>query len=319
MLKVLKIDDVKVGLDHLRDVDPNSEAYLGIVEVIRTQGSLGAIVVRNVKDPRTGAPGYELVDGLHRLTASRQLGMTEVNADVQDMDDNQVAITQITMNLHRVETKPSEFTKQLQRYINSNPMMSRTQLAVKLGKPPSWINQRLSLSAIENPEIQANIDEGVITLSNAFNLAKLPPADQLEFMAAAMTMSPQEFTPKVAARAKEIREQTSKGRTQAPAGFVPVPFLKKMSELKSELEDSKVGKDLIIRFSAETAREGWDLAMSWVLNLDPVSVEQKKAEWQQHQDEKEAANKRRADERKAKAAQQAAEATARAHEQENQG
>lgn len=313
-LQIVKIENIRENKVALRNVNLQSEDYLGLVESIRSKGFMGAITVRTRTDEATGEVFFELVDGLHRLNAARDAGLTEINVDVLDLDDMDTLQVQLMANVHKIETRPMEYSQQIRRILMMNSMMTEAELATTLGKSPAWIQQRLGLNKIDNEVISTLINEGKIGLSNAYALAKLPAEEMADFSDRAQTTSPDEFIPQVEARVKEIRDANRKGKKAAPSEFIPTAFLQKLSILKDELEDSKVGTDMINRFGLTTAQEGWDQAIKFVLHMDQISVEQKKAEWEQKKAERDAARARRAEERKAAKEAQAAEEAAAAAE-----
>ena len=265
----------------LRQVNRESETFLGIVESVRSRGIINPISVRE----RTEDEGeeqityYELVDGLHRYTAAMEAGLEEVPVHVVNLKDDEVLEAQIIANIHKQETRPIEYTNQLKRILSRNPLMTASELAVKLGKSVQWIQQRLSLSNINNAEIQSLIDEGKIVLANAYALAKLPEDEHANFISNAMTDPPSEFIPLAQARGKEIKEANRQGKDKKPATFEPQAHAQKVKVVKEEFENSQVGPDLISKAGASTAQEGWNLAVSWFLHLDADSVAAQKEKW----------------------------------------
>jgi len=304
-LTTLPISAIRENPVALRSVNAESEQFLGLVDSIKQKGFLGAITVRKKVDPETNKAYYELVDGLHRFAASKEAGLDRINVDVVNLDDDQTLEAQIMANIHKVETRPIEYAKQLRRIMARNPMMIASELATKLGKSSAWLSQRLGLNKIENVDIQNLIDSGKIALANAYVLAKLPAEEQAEFMDRAMTVDPKEFVPLVNKRAKEIREAARKGRDAADAVFAPVAYLQKLAAIKTEQVDGKVAKALCS--GLKTAEEGFKRGVEWILHLDPQSVKAQEAKSQaQKQERKDAAN-RRATEKANKKAEIAAE------------
>jgi len=179
-------------------------------------------------------------------------------------------------NVHKIETRPVEYTKQLQRIFAMNPMLTLSEMAVKLAKSGAWISQRLSLLKLEK-SVQSFVDDGKITVSNAVQLAKLPPEEQLNYIDQAMTMGADEYGPLVQARAKEIRDAARQGRDAAPAEFVPLPRLQKMTVLKTEHETPTIGPALCKKHKVKTGPEGFALGIAFALSLDPENVEVRKA------------------------------------------
>jgi ParB family chromosome partitioning protein len=101
--------------------------------------------------------------------------------------------------VHKIETKPVEYSKAILKIIEGNPLLSREELATSLAKTSSWLSERLGLLKLTE-EIGKLVDSGEIKLSNAYALAKLPPEEQSDFVDRALTMPPQQFTPTVNAR-----------------------------------------------------------------------------------------------------------------------
>ena len=243
-LKAVKISEIRENPVALRTVQRESEEYLGLVASIKEKGFLGSITMRPQKDPETEEEFYELVDGLQRFNAAKDAGLTEIPANIISLSDALVLEAQIVTNIHKVETKPAEYTAQLKRILAANPLMTEAELAKKLGKSAQWINQRLSLTKISNEEIIGMVNEGKICLANAYALAKLPPEEQPQFVDRATTQAPDEFVPAVQTRAKEIREARRKGLDSAPIEFTPTPHMRKLGELKQEFESSEIGPTL---------------------------------------------------------------------------
>lgn len=286
----------------LRSVNRESEQYLGLVESMRQKGFLGAITVREKVDADTGDSFYELVDGLHRYNAAKDAGLAEINVDVVDLNDDQTLEAQLMANIHKIETRPVEYSQQLRRILTRNPLMTEAELASTLGKSSQWIKERLGLNKIVNEEIQALVDEGKIGLANAYALAKLPAEEQSAWVDRAMTSPPDEFIPAANNRVKEIREAKRKGQDAADATFTPVAFMQKMKEVKSELETAVIGPAICKSNGAKNAEAGFALAIAWTLHLDPDSATEQARKDEERKAERAEAKKKRDAERAAKKA-----------------
>lgn len=297
----------------LRAVNRDSEDYHGLVDSVKARGILNAISLREKADA-SGVAYYELIDGLHRLSAARDAGLTSIPAQILSLNDAEVLEAQIIGNIQRIETKPVEYSAQLLRMLGANPMMTEAELSVKLGKSPTWTQQRLGLTKISNPTIKAAIDEGSVNLSNAYALARLPDSEQLDFFERAQTEEPAVFVGAVNARIKDIKEAKRQGREAAPAEYVATAHLQKMGDLKAVLEDPNIVRELLSQMPVDTKEDAFILAIKWALHLDDLSIEAGQAKWQAQQDAKKAANDRRKAERAAKAAELAAAKAAEAAE-----
>lgn len=276
-LRSISISSIRENPVALRTVNRTSEEYLGLVSSIRSKGFLGAITVRPKQDKETGEDYFELVDGLHRFSAAKDAGLENINVDVTDLNDDQVLEAQIMANIHKVETKPVEYSQQLRRILARNPLMTEAELASTLGKSAVWISQRLGLNKITNEEIQRLVNEGKIKLANAYALAKLPAEEMANFTDRAMTEQPDVFVPQVNARVKELREARRKGKDANPPVFTPVAHLQKLKDVKTEYETSEVGNALLATHAITDPAAAFKMAISWMLHLDPESVSSQEA------------------------------------------
>jgi len=273
-MATVPIVDIRENPVALRTVDKASEEFLGLVQSIREKGFISTITVRRAKDDESGKEYFELIDGLHRLTAAREAGHTTIDVKIYEVNEMQVLEMQLMANVHKIETKPIEYTQQLKRILAANRLLNINELAKKIGKSPQWIKQRFSLLKIQNETVIKLIDEGKINLSNAFALTKLPEEEIPNFLVAAQEESPSEFVPKATKRAKELREAKRKGQG-ADVEWSPSVYMQKMSEVKGELEDGKIGT--VLCAGLKTPAEGFKRAIEWMLHLDYKSVEAQKA------------------------------------------
>lgn len=313
-LKEIPLAEIRENPVALRSIDKTAEGYAGLVDSIREKGVLNPIVVREVRND-DGSIVYGLVDGLQRYTASQDAGRATIPAQVVALNDAEVLEAQVIANVHRVVTKPFQYSKQLMRILAGNPTMTIAELATRLSMSPSWLSDRLGLVKLA-PELAELVDAGTINLSNAYAIAKLPPEEQVNFIDRAITMLPQEFVPNVNQRAKEIRDARRQGRSPEKQGFVAIPHAQKIGDLKLEYEAPTIGPALIAETNARTPLDGWRLALSWALHMDPRSIEVAR---QRHEEreaaeaaekEKQRREREEAKQRKAVEAQVAAKETA---------
>lgn len=314
---VIKLVNIRENKDALRPVNKESEDYLGLVDSIKTMGLLNPISVREVgpdKDgtvPRAadGSVLYALIDGLHRYNAAIDAGLTEIPVNVVDMDQAEVYEAQIAANVHKIETKPVEYTKAVQRIMALHPTRTVAEQASRLGKSAQWLKDRLNLLEISE-SVQKLIDEGKIKISNAVILAKLPAEEQTNWIDKAMTMTPNEFAPAVAGRVKQIKEDKKKGKASSPETFTPTPHLRKFGLIKEEYLKPTELPRLLAAKKITNPVDAIKMAMSWVMNMDEETIAKKKAEWDARQKAAEEAAKKRAEEKAAKKQKEAAEAQA---------
>ena len=311
-LRNINVSDIRENPVALRGVDRENEKYVGLRDAINRQGILNPINVREKADP-DGAAYFEICDGLHRYSVAKDLGLETLPVNVLNISDAEVLEAQVTANLCRIDTKPVEYTKQLQRMFALNPTMTLADMAEKVSQSPAWVNQRLGLLKLDDA-IQTLVDDGKINLSNAYALAKLPKDEQANFVDAAMTMVPGEFVATVNKRAKDLRDAARQGKEATEATFTPVPHLRKMSELKAEFEQPTVAAGIIAQTGAKSAADGFAAAVEWVLSLDQDSVAASKNKYDARQAKLAEEKKKREIEKAEKKAAEAAEAAAKVKE-----
>lgn len=301
------ISQIKENPVALRAVNREGETFLEMIDSVKSHGIIDPISVRE-KQEGDGDVFYEIINGLHRYSAAIEAGLKEIPVHVIPMSDADVLMAQIIANVHKVETRPVEYSQQLRRILAGTPLMTMAELATKVGKTPGWIGERFGLLKLEE-QIAKLVDDSKINLSNAYALAKLPPEEQAAYVDSAMTTPPAEFVPTVNQRVKEIKEAAREGRKAGPAEFVPTPYSQKVGDIKTELEKLTVVKSLIKKAAAKTAEEGAALAIAWVLHMDVESIAESRAKYDQKMAAKEEAKQRRAAEKaKAKAEKAATEA-----------
>lgn len=308
-LRNVKTGDIRENPVALRGVDRENEKYVQLRDAIGRQGILNAINVREKKDTTDNTVYFEICDGLHRYSVAKDLGLETIPVNVLSFTDAEVLEAQVTANICRIDTKPVEYTKQLQRMFTLNPTLTLADMAEKVSQSPAWVNQRLGLLKLDDA-IQTLVDDGKINLSNAYALAKLPKEEQANFVDAAITMVPGEFVATVNKRAKDLRDAARQGKEATEATFEAVPHLRKLGELKSELESPSIAKGIIAQVGAKSASDGFAAAIAWVLSLDADSVSAAKAKYDARIAKQNADKAKREIERaEKKAAEAAAEAS----------
>ncbi len=311
---VIKMDEIRENPVALRAVNRESEAYVGLRDSIRIVDILTPISVRERVDEESGVKFYELMDGLHRYSAARDVGLETIPVRILDLDDTKTLEAQIIANVHKIETRPVAYTKQLNRILGANPLLTLVELATKVAKSPTWISQRLSLLKLD-PAIQKVVDDGEITVTNAMQLAKLSPEEQGDYIEQAMSMGAEEFVPLVLARVAEVRNALKEGRKSSESVFIANPKLRKMAALSGEVDNPSVGPELCTRCDADTPSQGFALGVAWALQVDPVSVEVRTSmdtERKVAQNEAKAKRAAEREQKKAKEAQAKADEFARA-------
>lgn len=260
----------------LRGVDKEDAQYISLRDSVGKYGVQAPITVRE-KQAEDGSSVFEIVDGLHRFSASLDTGKTEIPVNVITADEASVLELQVVGNICKVDTAPAQYAQQLKRMFSLNPTMTLTEMAEKVCQSPAWVNQRLSLTKLDG-NIQTLVDNGDIGLSNAYALSKLPKEEQANFVDQAMTMQPAEFAPTVQQRAKELKDAARQGREANPQTFQAVAHIRKVGDIKAALDNNTLDA-VVAAAGAKTALEGGVAVAKWVMSLDAASVAKQEADY----------------------------------------
>jgi len=259
----------------LRLVNKESVEYLELRDSLADKGFLNSICVR----PSSRQPGkYEVVDGLRRFTAARELLLPLVPCTIKhNLTDEDVLAVQIQANAVRLDTTPTEFARQLKKILSCKPGMTIAQLATMVHKHPSWVREKLHLLALR-ADIQKCVDRGEIPVESACKLARIPRVHQPQFVDLAKAAPVAEFRVTVAAFIKTYQEAVRQGKMDVfyDPDAKPVPHLRNVKELLSEYEQPCAAPLILAEQDCRAPLDGWRLALQWALHLDAKSVEEQR-------------------------------------------
>lgn len=149
---------------HAKKLDPD------FVESIRQKGVRQPIVVRE-----RAPDGWEIVFGHRRHEGSVIAGLETIPAIVRNMTDEEVFEDQLIENMHREEMHPLDEADGFLRMLKNG--RSPQQISEKVGRPLSYVSQRLKLCEIAK-ETRDALDKDKITLGVAIQIARLPQSLQ---------------------------------------------------------------------------------------------------------------------------------------------
>lgn len=297
-MKHLPLSQIKAPADPLRQVNKKKVEYLEFVDSVRNKGILNPILVRELKD--NSETPYSVIEGLHRYTAAVDAGLTEIPCQIVTMNDAEIWEAQIIGNLHKIETRAADYAKTLQKIFRANPTLTKKQLSAKLNKSTTWLENQLKLNIL--PEnVKKLVNEGNVNVSNAYALANLAAVaeDEVEnFLSAAQTTPPNEFTVRVDTRVRQIKAERKQGRDPNKSNeFEPIPHPQSRAVFEQELRDHKFADTLIPQMGCQSPLDGWMAAIQWAVKLDPNSVAAAKATFEA---QKAATEQAKADRKKAR-------------------
>jgi ParB/RepB/Spo0J family partition protein len=252
----------------LREIDTLSIVYLNMVADFHQDGHLlNAILVR----PIGGI--FEVVDGMWRWTAAREVGLEAIQCIVREMSDEEVLVKQIAANATHKPTELLEFARHLERVrrLMGNDC-TLIHLADRVGKSREWVADMLKLNQLVDPAKDA-VRRGEITIGNARLLAKLKRHLQPAFIRDARLMSNCDFQGTVARVVNEYREAIKAGRMEAYYGGEAKPFCRGTPEILKELKKWPNAGPMLIKHNCKTPLDGWKLAVKWLMRMDPESLE----------------------------------------------
>lgn len=283
----------------LREVDTESEKFKELVNSVKRSGVMNAILLRTLADGTFG-----LIDGAHRFTAAVISEQAEVPAKIYGViTDDQVMELQIEGNVHKIDTKPIEYTRQLQHIMLKHPERTIEVQAKRLGKSEGWLRDRLSLNLFEG-EAQELVNSGQIMLANAYALAKIAkenPGEVDDWLERAQTMAPDQFIPDALKRVEELKAAKKAGKSPDQVRATgPAAKLRKLGDIKVEATRATTGAK---QAPNDPYAQGYAAAFSWVLSQDPATV----AQWQKAEEERVKQKEERAKEREQEKAKKAAE------------
>lgn len=143
---------------------------------IRRYGLIQPIVVR-----RVSAVQYELIAGERRLRASKRAGLTEIDAIVQRVGEQDSAVMALIENLQRENL---HFFDEAEAYRNLllEHGMTQEDLARKIGKNQSTVANKLRILKL-TPEVKTSIMANRLTERHARTLLRIPdPRLQLQLI-----------------------------------------------------------------------------------------------------------------------------------------
>lgn len=299
-LMTVELEQIHEPKEALRTVRRDQPEFAELIESVKERGIINPISVRRVED------ALVLVDGLHRYSAAVEAGLTEIPVNVLDVKEADALIVQMEGNLHRIETKPGEYTRHLHKILGANPGMTLEDLAKRCHKSASWVKERLMLINLI-PRALTQLDEGTLPLSNAYVLGRLPDEEQEVWIDRATTTPPDQFMPECLARIKELRA-AAKGKPSP----VELAFkMRKKGDVKDELDRAKK-KLKKAKGDDKHFTQGYVDALKWTLQVDDASLKAAQEEREKREQELAARKAEKAKKKAAKAAEAAKAAKAEA-------
>jgi ParB-like chromosome segregation protein Spo0J len=156
---------------------PDPEAEADMVGSLRRYGQLAPLVVcRREEMP-------EILDGFKRLAAARTLGLTTLQARLLDADERTAKAALYGLNC--AGQRPRDWDEAwIVHALVREDGLSQLEVADLLGRHKSWVCRRLALIEKLAAEARADLRLGLLSVTAARSLLRLPAGNQPEVIAA---------------------------------------------------------------------------------------------------------------------------------------
>ncbi|MDW0112184.1 ParB/RepB/Spo0J family partition protein [Sporosarcina saromensis] len=159
----------KIEMDLIR-TNPNQprkhfdeESLIELSESIKSDGLMSPIMVR----PLNGT--YEIVQGERRYRAAKLAGIAEIQAFVEELNDDDAFHLSVIENIQREQMTPIEEANAFMKYVENG--YTHEQIAKKVNKDRTFITSRLRMLQLL-PELQDWIAERRISHGHVTQLLK---------------------------------------------------------------------------------------------------------------------------------------------------
>ena len=184
------------------------------------------------------------------------------------MSDKEVDRFQVKENENRIETRPVDNVRRLQKIINTG-RMTVEELAHDLGRHVDWVNRLLSLNHL-SPNCKKALDKGEISCKLSIQLALLPLQWQDRLLSLNGDYPSHEYLEILRAEVREFRGGKKAIRGGRKRGIQPA--FRSFREVKHEYLEPTEKATILTRRGATTGSQGWDACIQWVLSDDPETV-----------------------------------------------
>lgn len=293
-MEMIAVDEIHANTTAIREVDKEGKQYQDLQYALSKvdPGTLiNPIIARTEKNEADGTVKIILVEGLHRLTAARELKWSMIPCIVhENMSRKDAMSMQLRANAHRIAQKPAAEGNHYRRMQIEDPELELQDLAELGGTTVETIKSRLRLAKNLSDKASILVDNQKITLRNAQTLIKLDKSLQDdEVLTNAQAMKPDDFHNYVTSLKKEISGGSS---PKGPREFQAVPKLRKRLDIESEIKTGQVAKN---RFKTAEEQKAFIEGLKYTISMDEqsVAVAKEKYELKEAERKKETAKRKK--------------------------
>lgn len=143
---------------------------IGNIEDLKASIAEHGIIQPIVVSP-FGAEAFRIIAGERRFSAARELGLETVPAIIRTVEEHRRLEVQLIENIHRQELSPMEEAGAYRRLMDEF-QLSQRQLAGRLGKSPSAINETLRILTLPEEILDSVRTSERLTRSVLLEIAK---------------------------------------------------------------------------------------------------------------------------------------------------
>lgn len=197
-----------------------------LVADIQANGQHEPIVVTN----------GEILDGRHRFEACRMLGLEPKIIERNDLSDEQARTLVISANLVRRQMTLGQRALVALRLRNGSASL-QSRLSNKQAAQIAGISERLLQTLIatlkRDPNLEARIESGELSINGANTVAELPEQQRAEVVQSLGAASSKGAKKKLIRAAKAASSVSSGMRKSQPGPEFPTPYLELLRELQA--------------------------------------------------------------------------------------
>lgn len=171
------VEDLKRGRYQPR-VDMRQDSLTELAASIKAQGLIQPIVVRTLKNPIQGGPGFEIIAGERRWRAAQLAGLADVPVVIREVDDEAAMAMALIENIQREDLNPMEEAEALNRLIAEFDL-THEEAGQAVGRSREAVSNLIRLSEL-GPDVQALLRSRRLSMGHARALLGVEnPAEQL--------------------------------------------------------------------------------------------------------------------------------------------
>jgi ParB/RepB/Spo0J family partition protein len=179
---MIPLIEIRPDPKNVRTQVVDDDDFAELVESVKAQGVLQAILVRPVKPSNGAQAKYQIVAGERRFRAAKRARLTEIPAQVREMTDEEALGAQLIENLQRKDLHPIDEADGLLR-LKETQGLEISDIAERLAKSERYVARRLALTKLIE-EARADLRKDRITLAHVLEICRLTPEMQAKALAA---------------------------------------------------------------------------------------------------------------------------------------